>query len=234
MLNYESLIIVAKFSRSHSPPHLLRVPSTNLHQLIIHHDTLGFPPMVTQKQANWCPDNEWRTCHVRNGVHIVMLARGRPRCWIICSCCYLDRRQREHHLDNIGVKRCDYATGRTVSNAITYAIAVLAVSGPCALGLAVSMVLVVAGRVAARGGVIIRSGDLSERAHQVNDVLFDKTGTLNTGELDVVVGEYLSHDPTEAASLADSLVRDNNDPISMAVARYLLAKELPINRFEDI
>lgn len=110
----------------------------------------------------------------------------------------------------------------------------LAVSCPCALGLAVPIVLVVAGRVAARGGVIIISADSSERAHQVNNVVFDKTGTLNTGELDVVAKEYLSQNPTEAALPADSLARNNNDPISMAVARYLSAKELLNNRFEDI
>jgi Cd2+-exporting ATPase len=134
----------------------------------------------------------------------------------------------------IGVKIRDYSTGRTVSNAITYAIAVLAVSCPCALGLAVPMVLVVAGGVAARGGVIIKSADSTEKAHRVNNVVFDKTGTLTTSEPDVIAEAYFSHDPTEATSLADSLVRDSNHPVSMAVAKYLSAKEFPVNHFEDI
>lgn len=111
--------------------------------------------------------------------------------------------------------------GGAVGTAITYAIAVFAVSCPCALGLAVPMVLIVAGGVAARGGVIIKSAESTERAFKVTDVVFDKTGTVTTGELEVVSTEILSTDRSEALSLVKSLVSDNKHPVSVAVSRYL-------------
>ncbi|KAJ9635481.1 hypothetical protein H2199_008484 [Coniosporium tulheliwenetii] len=70
----------------------------------------------------------------------------------------------------------DQSTGKSFGTAITHAIAVLAISCPCALGLAVPMVLVVAGGVAARGGVVIRSATSTEAAHKITDVVLIKPG----------------------------------------------------------
>lgn len=111
----------------------------------------------------------------------------------------------------------------SVGTAITYAIAVLAVSCPCALGLAVPMVLVIAGGVAAKRGVIIKAADATERAFKVTDVCFDKTGTLTKGDLFVVreelLGDELGRDETLA--VARSLVKGDTHPVAMAVAAYL-------------
>ncbi|WEW61602.1 heavy metal translocating P-type ATPase [Emydomyces testavorans] len=123
--------------------------------------------------------------------------------------------------------------GNAVGTAITYAIAVFAVSCPCALGLAVPMVLVVAGGVAARGGVVIKSGDSTERAHKLTDVVFDKTGTITTGELDVVATEVLIGDRREILSMAKALVSDNKHPVSVSVAKYL-ETEIADQRLENV
>ncbi|KAK5143878.1 hypothetical protein LTR04_001741 [Oleoguttula sp. CCFEE 6159] len=128
----------------------------------------------------------------------------------------------------------DESSGKAVSTAITYAIAVLAVSCPCALGLAVPMVLVVAGGVAARDGIVIKSAESTERAHRVTDVVFDKTGTLTLSELDVAAEEVFSSDPGLALSLAMSLVRDNKHPVSMAVAKHLNKQEQQSIRLMDV
>lgn len=118
--------------------------------------------------------------------------------------------------------------GGTVGTAITYAIAVLAVSCPCALGLAVPMVLVIAGGVAAQTGVIIKAAIATERSYQATDVVFDKTGTLTTGDLSVVSQAALGSDltPTEAMSLAASLLKDDRHPVARAVATYLESHRL--------
>lgn len=106
---------------------------------------------------------------------------------------------------------------------ITYGIAVLAISCPCAVGLAVPIVLVIAGGVAARSGIIIKHADVTERAFRVSDVVFDKTGTLTKGELEVVYEQMLcrSLSANIIYSLTKSLLQENDHPVSKAVAFYL-------------
>ncbi|KAJ9650075.1 hypothetical protein H2198_010602 [Neophaeococcomyces mojaviensis] len=117
----------------------------------------------------------------------------------------------------------DQNAGGAIGAAITYTIAVLAISCPCALGLAVPLVLVIAGGVAARAGVIIKHADATERGYRVTDVVFDKTGTLTNGQLQVVRQELhkSSFSSSEALALAFTLVKDNEHPISQAVANAL-------------
>lgn len=113
--------------------------------------------------------------------------------------------------------------GGAVGTAITYAIAVLAISCPCGLGLAVPMVLVIATGVAARRGVVIKAADATERGFKVTDVVFDKTGTLTKGDLRVSCQEVLGSGATrnEVLALAISLVENNNHPVSRAIAAHL-------------
>ncbi|KAF3921330.1 hypothetical protein ABW21_db0209435 [Orbilia brochopaga] len=119
--------------------------------------------------------------------------------------------------------------------AITYSIAVLAVSCPCALGLAVPMVLVIAGGTAARFGVIIKRADAIERGHRVTDVVFDKTGTITDGNL-VVVHEHLFPGPHEAHArqLARYLTKDNQHPVSKAVTRHLQSRNIDLADADSI
>ncbi|KAK3069815.1 hypothetical protein LTR53_011557, partial [Teratosphaeriaceae sp. CCFEE 6253] len=126
--------------------------------------------------------------------------------------------------------------GGAVGTAITYAIAVLAISCPCALGLAVPMVLVVAGGVAARAGVVIKAGDVVERGCKVTDVVFDKTGTLTKGDLCVVreevMGEGIARE--EAMGLVRGLVKDDNHPVSKAIAAHLRGGEVDATSLEQV
>ena len=119
--------------------------------------------------------------------------------------------------------------GGSVGLALTYGIAVLAISCPCALGLAVPMVLIIAGGIAAKSGIIIKHATATERAYRTTDVVFDKTGTLTTGLLEVVE-EYYGPilQPNKAKALVLSTVRDNGHPVSSAVAEWLKGeKETP-------
>jgi heavy metal translocating P-type ATPase len=61
------------------------------------------------------------------------------------------------------------------------AIAVLIVACPCALGLATPLAVIAGSALAARRGVLVKGGDVLERAARVTDVVLDKTGTLTTG-----------------------------------------------------
>lgn len=133
----------------------------------------------------------------------------------------------------VGFKVRHYNTGKSISNAITFAVATLAVSCPCALGLAVPMVLVIAGGIAARSGVIIKSAECTERARKVTDVVFDKTGTITEETLDVMEQVFLIDDEA-AMSISKALVAGNNHPVSLAVAKYLDQRNASVATLSDI
>ncbi|KAK4194299.1 E1-E2 ATPase-domain-containing protein [Triangularia verruculosa] len=131
----------------------------------------------------------------------------------------------------VGLKGRSWSAGRSVANAVTYAVAVLAISCPCALGLAVPMVLVIAGGIAARGGVIIKSAECTERARLVEHVVFDKTGTITEPDLDVIEEYYpesVAVSPDEAVFIAKALTNGNTHPVSVAVAKHLNRFAKPI------
>ncbi|KJZ77671.1 hypothetical protein HIM_02848 [Hirsutella minnesotensis 3608] len=121
----------------------------------------------------------------------------------------------------VGFKVRKYGAGHAISNAITYSVATLAVSCPCALGLAVPMVLVVAGGIAARNGVIIKSAECTEQARKVTDVVFDKTGTVTEAGLDVVEEKHFTDSQPEAIAITKALAAGNKHPVSLAVAKHL-------------
>ena len=124
----------------------------------------------------------------------------------------------------IALKFRNKNVGGSFGLAITYSIAVLAVSCPCALGLAVPLVLIIASGVAAKSGIIIKQAFALERAYRTTDVIFDKTGTLTTGALEVIKEEYFHHDSlltAEVKPLIFSLLKDVTHPVSAAVANRL-------------
>lgn len=121
----------------------------------------------------------------------------------------------------IGISVRRQSGSYAVVNAITYAISVLIVSCPCAIGLAVPMVVVISGGVAAKHGVIFKSATTIENARNISHVVFDKTGTLTQGEMSVTEEFYLSNDPKLAASVTLGLTRDSKHPVSVAISAHL-------------
>ncbi|KAI0879170.1 E1-E2 ATPase-domain-containing protein [Hypoxylon argillaceum] len=121
----------------------------------------------------------------------------------------------------VGIKVRNQTGGESVITAITYAIAVLAVSCPCGLGLAAPLVIVIANGIAARGGVIVKSARCTERSRKVTDVVFDKTGTLTEPTLDVVAEEFFSNDAANARTITKALISDSQHPVSVAVMKHL-------------
>jgi len=100
------------------------------------------------------------------------------------------------------------------------AIAVLIITCPCALGLAVPAAQVVASNALLKQGLLVKDGTALERLSEVDCVRLDKTGTLTLGEPRPDVRDF--NRSTKAIALA--LAQNSRHPLSKGLARTLLAQ----------
>lgn len=118
--------------------------------------------------------------------------------------------------------------GGTPRTAILNAIAVLIITCPCALGLAVPAVQVTAvGRLFSRG-ILVRSGDALERLATIQQVVFDKTGTLSQGRIQPDIDGINADDLTRIATLA----RQSSHPLSESLHGF--AGDMAVSDVEEV
>ena len=123
-----------------------------------------------------------------------------------------------------------YLTQADLAKSITTAVAVLVIACPCALGLATPIALMVASGEAAKSGIVIRSPRSIEKAVGITDAVFDKTGTITTGQM-VLLEMTLINNPltssstaistSELLSYALSIESMDSHPIAVALAAAL-------------
>src|SRR5204863_167855 len=113
------------------------------------------------------------------------------------------------------------AFGASWHDAIVTAIAVLIITCPCALGLAIPAVQTIVSGALFSSGVLLNSGDAVERLAEVDRVIFDKTGTLTLPELDVANAANI---PQAVFDLAGRLALTSHHPVAAAVARAAKAR----------
>src|SRR5262252_6254294 len=106
--------------------------------------------------------------------------------------------------------------GASIHDSIITAIAVLIITCPCALALAIPTVQVVASGALFRSGVILNAGDAIERLAEVDTVIFDKTGTLTLPEPRVENAEAFAPELLEQAA---RLALSSRHPLAQALAR---------------
>jgi Cu+-exporting ATPase len=117
-----------------------------------------------------------------------------------------------------------------VAKAFTAAVAVLIIACPCALGLATPTALMVGSGRGAQMGVVIKGVDVLQSTRRIDTVVFDKTGTITTGVmqmLDIVCVDGV--DRAEALRLIGAVEYASEHPIAKAIARAARAEvgELP-------
>lgn len=113
---------------------------------------------------------------------------------------------------------------------LVIAIAVLIITCPCAMGLAVPAAQVVASGALIRKGLLVKDGSALERLAEVDTALFDKTGTLTLGELRADVTGL----DQEAKSIALALAQQSRHPLSLGLARSLTAMRVAPAELSDV
>lgn len=124
-----------------------------------------------------------------------------------------------------------YAIGGDFHFAITTAIAVLIITCPCALGLAVPAVTTVASGKLFRRGVLLKSATALERLAEVDTVLFDKTGTLTRGTPEL---EWPERVPPRDFAIAAGLAAGTLHPLGQAIARAARARNITPAEVEEV
>ncbi|MBX9664726.1 MAG: cadmium-translocating P-type ATPase [Novosphingobium sp.] len=123
--------------------------------------------------------------------------------------------------------------GASFHQALVVGIAVLIITCPCALGLAVPVAQVVAAGALLRRGIMVKDGSAIERLARVDRVLLDKTGTLTMGRPvpDAAVLDALGE---EEAAVALALASHSRHPLSQALALALAARGVWAASLDDV
>lgn len=115
---------------------------------------------------------------------------------------------------------------------LNFAISVLVISCPCALGLATPMAIMVATGKSAQFGLLFKNAESLENLHKVDTILLDKTGTITEGRPQVtdIISEI---DENEFIKIASSIENNSEHPLSHAISEYAKAKNIQTKNIED-
>lgn len=100
---------------------------------------------------------------------------------------------------------------------LTAAIAVLVIACPCALGLATPTAIMVGSGRAAGKGILFKGGDVLERAHQIQTIVLDKTGTITQGKPTLETVIPVEGNANLALQLAASIEQYSQHPLGQAI-----------------
>ena len=127
-------------------------------------------------------------------------------------------------------------SGATFEFAMSTAIAVLVISCPCALGLATPVAIMVGTGKGAENGILIKSGDALETAHQIDTVVLDKTGTITQGKpvvTDIICAAGKNADKTQLLQIAGSLEKGSEHPLAEAIVNYCVTNSIALEKVTD-
>lgn len=117
----------------------------------------------------------------------------------------------------------------SIVSAMLFAVSVVVIACPCALGLATPTALMVGTARSAKMGVLIKNGEVLQEVGKIRTVVFDKTGTITVGKPEVtdVVGD------SNVLSIAASLEEESEHPLATAIVKQAQEKHLQIDKVEN-
>ena len=123
-----------------------------------------------------------------------------------------------------------WLVGVSLTNALMFAVAVLVIACPCALGLATPTAIMVGTGLGAQHGILIKNAESLERAVALTTVVLDKTGTITAGK--PALTDVLTLDFTEAEllRLAASAERGSEHPVGAAIVRGAAERSISLSQ----
>ena len=115
--------------------------------------------------------------------------------------------------------------------ALNFALSVLVISCPCALGLATPVSIMVSTGVAANHGILIKEADVIENGSQIKNILLDKTGTITKGQPTVKTHDDLNPQHLAILTALESL---STHPLAKAVCNSYQYPDLKFDNYQEI
>ncbi|MGY8988255.1 MAG: heavy metal translocating P-type ATPase [Flavobacteriales bacterium] len=140
----------------------------------------------------------------------------------------------------LGISLCTflfshYLFSITLVDSFLRSIAVLVISCPCAMGLATPTAVMVGIGRAAKNGILIKGGDTLEKLASVSHILFDKTGTITTGNFKIKEFVVLEGEQSEIKNIVYNLEKHSSHPIANSLLSELkeFASELTLSNVKE-
>jgi len=131
-----------------------------------------------------------------------------------------------------------FIAGAAFEFSLLLAVSVLVIACPCALGLATPTAIMVGTGIGAERGILIKNAEALERMHQINAVIFDKTGTITEGKPRVTdLVPFGSITPVQLLTIAASLEKPSEHPLADAIVSEAHARHialLPVTSFRSV
>lgn len=121
--------------------------------------------------------------------------------------------------------------GASAVSAMLFAVSVIVIACPCALGLATPTALMVGTGRSAKMGVLIKNGQALEEVNHVKTVIFDKTGTITAGK--PVVTDVVGTNQTQVLTIAASLEESSEHPLATAIVSKVKAEKIAYPKAEN-
>ena len=120
--------------------------------------------------------------------------------------------------------------GATAVEAMLFAVSVIVIACPCALGLATPTALMVGTARSAKMGVLIKNGEVLQEVSDLNTVVFDKTGTITVGKPEVT---DIFGDEKQVLRIAASLEESSEHSLATAIVKKADSEKLQIEKVND-